>query len=90
VYFYGKTYYPISPTLGCLCAREIWDAATGKLKESEQLRLVNAFKATADKTGYAIVINLDNKKQPVTAAEVEALVQPYEARRLKGEAQSAR
>lgn len=90
VYFYGKTYYPISPTLGCLCAREIWDAATGKLKESEQLRLVNAFNATADNTGYAIVINLDNKKQPVSAAEVEALVQPYEALRLKGEAQSAR
>jgi hypothetical protein len=79
-YFLGKPYYPISPTLGCLCASEIWDTATGKLRQSEQLRLINAFTATPGIFGYVIVINLDDKQQPVTPAEVGELVKRYEAR----------
>ncbi len=73
-YFSGKSYYPISPTLGCLCAKEIWDAQTGKLQESEQLRLINAFKATPNDIGYVMVINLDDKQLPVSREEVEELV----------------
>lgn len=76
-YFANKPYYPISPTLGCLCAKEIWNPATGTLVESEQLKLVNAFIATPGDIGYVIVINLDDKQAPVTSAEVEALVKGY-------------
>jgi hypothetical protein len=78
VYFTGKPYYPISPTLGCLCAKEIWDTATGKLQESEQLNLVNAFVATPSDTGYTIVLNLNNRQAPVSREEVGALVRRYE------------
>jgi len=56
-FFAGKKYYPVSPTLGCLCAREIWDPATGTLKESDQLKLVNAFLQTPGTKGYFMVID---------------------------------
>lgn len=57
VYFSGKPFYPVSPTLGCLCMKEIWDPATGKLKESDQLKLINAFVSTPGNKGYFMVIN---------------------------------
>lgn len=76
-YFTYKPYYPISPTLGCLCAKEIWNPATGTLVESEQLRLVNAFLATPGDIGYVMVINLDDKQAPVSRQEVEELVKGF-------------
>jgi hypothetical protein len=65
-FFSGKPYYPISPTLGCLCAREIWDPVTGGLKESDQLKLANAFMHTSSSTGYMFVLNYFNKSRPLT------------------------
>ncbi len=79
-YFTGKPYYPISPTLGCLCAAETWDASNGKLKESDQLRLVNTFLATPEDNGYVIVINLNNKQLPVSRLEIEQLVNDYNSK----------
>lgn len=77
-YFKGKPYYPFSPTLGCLCAKEIWNISTGTPLLSEQLKLVNAFLSTEGKTGYLMVINLDNQLKPVTQEEVEMLVLNFE------------
>ena len=76
-YFEGKPYYPISPTMGCLCAAETWNASTGKLQDSDQLRLVNTFLATPEDNGYVIVINLNNKQLPVSRVEIEQLVNRY-------------
>lgn len=73
-YFTNKPYYPISPTLGCLCAKEIWNTATGGLLQSDQLNLVNAWLATPGQMGYVIVINLDDKQSPVTREEAENMV----------------
>ncbi|HET9056516.1 MAG TPA: hypothetical protein VFN30_06695 [Chitinophagaceae bacterium] len=78
VFFKGKNFYPISPTLGCLCAREIWNEETGKLKESEMFDLINVFSSTPDTNGFLIVINLDNQQKPVTQAEIKALVKKFE------------
>ncbi len=77
-YFKGKPYYPISPTLGCLCAKEIWNTYTGKLLESEQLNMVNAWLSTPGDIGYVIVINIDNRQMPVSREEVEELVKKFE------------
>jgi hypothetical protein len=70
-FFAGKTYYPISPTLGCLCARESWNTTTGKLIESEQFRLVSTFLKTPVMTGYLYVIELDDQHKAVGIDEVE-------------------
>jgi len=83
-FFSGKPYYPISPTLGCLCAREIWDPVTGGLKESDQLKLANAFMHTSSSTGYMFVINYFNKSRPLTVEDIEPLIKAFEIGLLAG------
>lgn len=77
-WFAGETFYPLSPTLGCLSGLELWNKTTGKIDRSDQLELVNAFLSTPGKNGYLMVINLDDKKAPVSREEVEEIVSKYE------------
>ncbi|MGN6493561.1 MAG: hypothetical protein ACTHLE_16290 [Agriterribacter sp.] len=77
-YFAGKSFYPLTPTLGCLCAREQWNITTGKPSFSEQLNLVNAWLSSPARKGLLYVINLNDKEQPVSRAEVEAWVNAFE------------
>lgn len=79
-FFKGKTYYPISPTLGCLCAKEIWDEETGKIKESDMLNLTNTFLSTPGTKGFLIVINLDEQNKAVGKEEIKKIVAEYEKR----------
>lgn len=78
-WFAGKSYYPISPTLGCLCGREIWDGATGKISYSDQLELVNTFIETPGTKGYMIVIDIDDQPLPVSQEEIFGLINKYES-----------
>lgn len=73
-YFKGKPFYPLTPTMGCLCAKELWNPTTGNLLVSEQNNLVNAFLSTPGRQGYLIVVNLDDQRKAVSRTEVEALV----------------
>lgn len=78
-YFKGKPYYPISPTLGCLCAKESWNMYTGKIVQSDQLNLVNTFiKENIEEIGFLFVINLDNAQKPVTKEAIEEMVNDFE------------
>ena len=70
----NKSYAPFIPTLGCLTGLEIWDEQTGKLLTSTQLDLVNAFAASPDPRGFLIVIDLDNKPEPVTYSELMQVI----------------
>lgn len=73
-YFKGKPFYPLTPTMGCLCAKELWNPTTGHLLVSEQNNLVNAFLSTPGRKGWLVVLNLDDQHRPVSREEVEALV----------------
>ncbi len=73
-YFKNQPYYPLTPTLGCLCAKELWNVTSGKLLVSEQFNLYSAFTATPGQKGYLIVINLDDQHKPVSREEVEKLI----------------
>jgi len=77
-YFKGLPYYPCTPTLGCLCCKEIWDPKTGKLLQSDQVEMVNAFLSTPGTEGYLFVINIDGQQKAVSAAEIEKLVKAFE------------
>jgi len=70
-YFKDKPYYPLTPTLGCLCAKELWNVTTGKLLVSEQFNLYSAFLSTPGNKGYLIVVNLDGQEKAVTREEIE-------------------
>jgi len=77
-YYKGMPFYPLTPTMGCLCAREIWNIFNGKLMESDQYRLVSAFLQTPETSGLLLVINLNNAQKAVSKLEVEEMVKIYE------------
>jgi hypothetical protein len=80
-YFSGRPFYPLTPTMGCLCAKELWNPTSGHLLVSEQFNLVSAFQSTPGDKGYLVVINVDDKRKPVSREEVEAWVKKVEAGR---------
>jgi len=61
-FYVGKPYYPLTPTEGCLCTKEIWN---GKRLESGQQKLVNGLLKAGGANGYCLVIEIDDKKVPV-------------------------
>jgi hypothetical protein len=69
-YYKGQIYYPWTPSQGCLCTHESWSPETGLRLESDQQKLVDAVRQAGNGTGYAIVIDLDNRKSPVTLGEI--------------------
>lgn len=80
-YFKSKPWYPLTPTNGCLCAKELWNVSNGRLLVSEQYNLVSTFMATPGSKGYLFVINLDDQQAPVNRAELERFVKAYERSR---------
>ena len=70
-YFKEFPYYPLTPTKGCLSSKEIWSETTGKCIESDQVKLINAFRSTKQKKGFLVVIELDNQDKPVVFSEIE-------------------
>lgn len=74
-YFKGKPFYPLTPTQGCLCAKEIWNSSTGRLDQSEQFKLLNGFLSSAGTKGYLVVINLDNQQKAVTKKEIQQMLE---------------
>lgn len=73
-FFKAMPFYPMTPTMGCLCAKELWNPTTGHPLVSEQLNLINAWLSTPAKKGYLYVINIDDKRKPITRQEVEHLI----------------
>jgi len=77
-YYKGRPFYPLTPTMGCLCAKELWNPTSGHPLVSEQNDLVNAFLAEPGRTGWLVVVNVNDRREPVSRAEVEAWVRDYE------------
>lgn len=79
-YYKDKPFYPLTPTMGCLCAKEIWNVTTGKLLISEQFNLASAYGSSPGSKGYLIVVNVDDQQKPVSREEVETWVRKFEKR----------
>ncbi|RYY18548.1 MAG: hypothetical protein EOO04_23770 [Chitinophagaceae bacterium] len=77
-YYKDKPFYPLTPTMGCLCAREQWNVTTGRLLLSEQYGLYSTYVNSPGKNGYLYVINVDDEDKPVSRAEVEKWVSRFE------------
>ena len=69
-YYSSKTYFPFTPTEGCLCTKEFWDPVDGRQTFSDQQLLVNAIKSAGGAEGYCVVIELNDKKEPVHIEEI--------------------
>ena len=69
-FYTGETYYPFTPTAGCLVTKETWSEETGKLQYSDQYSLVEMLRKSGGAKGYAIVININDEQRPVTLPDV--------------------
>jgi len=70
-YYKQQSYYPMSPTRGCLSSKEIWDEETGKCLESDQAKLINSFYSTKKLKGFLVVIEIDDKNAAVTIEDIK-------------------
>jgi len=75
-YYTNQPYYPLTPTQGCLCTKEIWSKIDGKRTESDQQKLVNAIKAAGGANGYCIVIEIDDQQKPVSIHDILPFLKP--------------
>jgi hypothetical protein len=78
-YFKDKSFYPLTPTQGCLCAKELWNPTSGRLLMSDQFNLVSAFQSTTGNKGYLYVINVDDEQKALSRSEVENWVKKFES-----------
>lgn len=69
-YYKGQSYYPFTPTQGCLCTKEIWGDVNGKRVISDQQKLVGAVKKAGGADGYLIVIEIDDQQKPVSIDDI--------------------
>jgi len=72
-FYKAQTYYPQTPSLGCLCSYEEWNEAGYRLNSNQQ-KIVDALNAIGSSDGYVVVIDIDNKKKNVTIDEVKTLL----------------
>ncbi|MGD8779495.1 MAG: hypothetical protein PVH88_11115 [Ignavibacteria bacterium] len=68
-FYENEIYYPFTPTKGCLSTKEIWND-DGKLVESGQVELMNAFFSTNQLKGFLVVVEIDDQKKTVTLDEL--------------------
>lgn len=73
-FYKSKSFYPFTPSLGCLTTKEIWSDETGRIVESDQLKLMNALSQFSELKGYLIVVNIDDKKSQIDLSEVKDLI----------------
>jgi len=69
-FYADEPYYPLTPSKGCLTTKEVWSEKTGKFIESDQVKLMNAFFSTGQLKGFLVVIDIDDKKEPVSIDEI--------------------
>lgn len=73
-FYNNKSYYPFTPSLGCLTTKELWSYETGKIIESDQIRLMNAFNDAGADNGYFVVVNIDDQHKSISIDEIENLI----------------
>ncbi len=69
-YYKGKSYYPFTPTEGCLATKEIWNEQDGSRQMSDQQMLVEAIKKSGSGNGYLVVIEINNLNKAVDLKDV--------------------
>lgn len=69
-YYSGKSYFPLTPTMGCLTSKEVWDENTGKRIFSDQQKIINAFIPLGFKNGYVIVIEINEEEKAVSLTDL--------------------
>ena len=64
-YYSSTSFYPHTPTMGCLTSVEIWNNKTGYLQKSNQQKLTDALQKNGVPIGYLIVIELADSNSEI-------------------------
>ncbi|HEX5152098.1 MAG TPA: hypothetical protein VFW07_11675 [Parafilimonas sp.] len=72
-FYKTETYYPQTPSLGCLCSYEEWNDS-GYRTSSNQQKIVSVLDSIGSSNGYVVVIDIDNKQREVKIEEVQSLL----------------
>lgn len=79
-YYKGASYYPGTPSAGCLVAMEYWSKEDGRMIRSDQLALIKAFARDGLTQGYLVVVELDDRLEPVSLLDVMGELMAAEVR----------
>jgi hypothetical protein len=82
-YYRGASFYPGTPSAGCLVAMETWSTTDGKMLSSDQLTLAKVFTADGFDRGYLVVVELDDRLDAVLLDDVIVDIRAAEAIALK-------
>jgi len=66
-FYKGQTYFPQTPSLGCLCSYEEWN---GSRIKSNQQQIANALMSIGSNNGYVVVIDIDDSKKNISLDDV--------------------
>ncbi len=69
-FYRHQPYYPFTPSLGCLTALELWSGVDGRLVISDQRALIEAYRAAGGGPGFLVVVEKDDRQEPVTVREI--------------------
>ena len=69
-HYQGASFFPFTPSAGCLCTLEFWAPESGERLYSEQATLVEAFRAAGGPFGYLVVVELDDTPRAVAMEDV--------------------
>jgi hypothetical protein len=69
-FYKGLTYYPNTPSMGCLTALEMWSPKDGRCIYSDQLSLLDAYTSLNHPAGFLVVVELDNESRSVYLYDV--------------------
>ncbi|HEY1871053.1 MAG TPA: hypothetical protein VGG71_08345, partial [Chitinophagaceae bacterium] len=72
-FYKSETYYPQTPSLGCLCSYEEWNDSGYRISSNQQ-QIVDVLNSIGSSNGYVVVIDIDNKKKNVEIDEVQAIL----------------
>ena len=73
-FYKDKSYYPFTPSLGCLTTKELWSDVNGKIVESDQIKIMNAFNDAGADNGYFVVVNIYDSKSPIELEELKEIL----------------
>lgn len=59
-FFASEDFFPLTPSLGCLSAFEIWNAIDGHLIESHQKRMIDKLPDNDEQMGFMYVLQVDS------------------------------
>ncbi len=62
--------YPLTPTLGCLCTKELWSPEQGTRLVSDQQMLADAVLQAGGADGYLLVLELTDEARAVEPADI--------------------